>query len=63
MTRPRTRGWLVPAWTLAGAAAGVAVRRILGVQGEQADAHYGDGTFAGNTEAPPSLTTPFAVRL
>jgi len=27
---PRTRGWPVPAWTLAGAAAGVAVRRIPG---------------------------------
>ncbi len=28
--RPRTCGWPVPARTLAGAAAGVAVRRILG---------------------------------
>jgi hypothetical protein len=27
---PRTRGWPVPAWTLAGAAAGVAVRPIPG---------------------------------
>ena len=27
---PRTRGWPVPAWTLAGAAAGAAVRRIPG---------------------------------